>query len=104
MTMGSFFQQALQNLFQNLGINVLTLGTITFAFLILGLFATVAHNARALMEEWGGRIRVTAYLAEAVTVEGAGRLRDQIVGLEEVQAVNFRSKEEALKALEGRLS
>jgi cell division transport system permease protein len=102
--MGFFFRQARQNLSQNLGINVLTLGTITFAFLICGLFVTVAHNARALMEEWGGRIRITAYLVETVTAEGASRVRDQIGALEEVQAVNLRSKEEALKTLEGKLS
>ncbi len=89
---------------RNPGINALTLGTITFAFLIFGLFGTAAHNARALMEEWGGRIRITAYLADTVTAEGANRLRDQISGLEEVQAVHFRSKEEALKTLEGKLS
>jgi len=101
--MGFFFRQARQNLVQNLGINALTLGTITFAFLIFGIFGIVAHNARALMEEWGDRIRITAYLAESVTADGARRLRDQIGGLEEVQAVSFRSKEEALKALEGKL-
>ncbi|MBP1716235.1 MAG: hypothetical protein H6Q42_4438, partial [Deltaproteobacteria bacterium] len=87
--MGFFFRQARQYFFQNLGINALTLGTITFSFLILGLFGTLAHNARALMEDWGGRIRITAYLAESVTAEGANRLRDQIGGLEEVQAVGY---------------
>ncbi|MBP1713454.1 MAG: hypothetical protein H6Q42_1657, partial [Deltaproteobacteria bacterium] len=35
--MGFFFRQARQNLVQNLGINALTLGTITFAFLIFGI-------------------------------------------------------------------
>jgi cell division transport system permease protein len=102
--MGFYFRQAGQNLIHNFGINALTLGTIAFAFLIFGLFGIVAHNARALMEEWGGRIRVTAYLAEGVPAEGVGRLRDQIAALEEVQAVNFRSKEEALKSLEGKLA
>jgi len=102
--MGFFFRQARQNIFQNLGINALTLGTITFAFLILGLFGTLAHNARALMEEWGGRIRITAYLVDNVTPEGADRLREKISGLEEVQAVRFRSKDEALKTLEGKLT
>jgi cell division transport system permease protein len=104
MNMGFYFRQAGQNLVQNFGMNALTLGTITFAFLIFGLFGIVAHNARALMEEWGGRIRVTAYLADSVPAEGANRLREQIGALEEVQAVSFRSKEEALKTLEGKLA
>jgi cell division transport system permease protein len=102
--MGFFFRLAGQNLVQNLGINVLTLGTITFAFLIFGLFGTVAHNARALMAEWGERIRITAYLADAVSAEGADRLRQRIGEWAEVQAVGYRSKEEALKILEGKLA
>ena len=102
--MGFYFRQAGQNLVRNFGINALTLGTITFAFLIFGLFGTLAHNARALTEEWGSRIRVTAYLAEGVPGEGVDRLRTKISAFEEVQAIGFRSKEEALKNLEGRMA
>jgi cell division transport system permease protein len=100
---GFFFRQAWQNLVQNLWINAFTLGTITLSFLILGLFLIVALNARGLLEEWGSRIRVTAYLADPVTAEGGNRLKDQILGMEEAQAVIFRSKEEALKSLEEKL-
>jgi cell division transport system permease protein len=97
-----FFRQAWQNLIQNLWINAFSLATIMFSFLILGLFLLVAVNARGLMEEWGNRIRVTAYLAEAVTPEEANRLQDKIRDFEEVQGIAFRSKEEALKSLEGK--
>jgi cell division transport system permease protein len=100
---GFFFRQAWQNLFQNLWINAFTLATITLSFLIFGLFLLVAVNARELLEEWGSRIRVTAYLADSVTAEETNRLQDKIRNLPEVQAVAFRSKEDALKSLEGKL-
>ncbi len=99
---GFFFRQAWQNLIQNFWMNAFTLATIMSSFLILGLFLLVAVNARGLMEEWGSRIRITAYLAESVSAEEASRLQDKVRALEEVQGVAFRSKEEALKSLEGK--
>ena len=100
---GFFFRQAWKNLIQNFWINAFTLGTITLSFLIFGLFGVVALNARGLLEEWGSRIRVTAYLADSVPAEGVKKTQDKVRGLEEVQTVIFRSKEEALKNLEEKL-
>ena len=98
-----FFRQAWQNLTQNPWLNAITLGTITLSFLILGLFFVIFLNTKGLMEEWGSRIRVTAYLASSVKQEQVSRLREKIHGWEEVQEVNFRSKEEALKVLEEKM-
>jgi cell division transport system permease protein len=100
---GYFFRQARQNLNQNPGMNAITLGTITLSFLILGLFLVIFLNAKGLMEEWGSRIRVTAYLTDSVSVEGANRLQEKIRDFQEVREVHYRSKDEALKALEERL-
>jgi cell division transport system permease protein len=99
---GFFFRQAWQNLVQNLWMNAFTLATITLSFLILGLFLLAAVNARELLNEWGSRIRVTAYLSDSVTAEEVNRLQETIRKMEEVQAITFRSKEEALKSLEGK--
>ncbi len=98
-----FFRQAWQNLTQNPWLNAITLGTITLSFLILGLFFVIFLNTKGLMEEWGSRIRVTAYLAASVKPEQVSRLKEKIQGWEEVQEVNFRSKEEALKVLEEKM-
>jgi len=100
---GNFFRQAWQNLSQNPWINVITLGTITISFLILGLFMVIFLNAQGLMAEWGSRIRVTAYLTDSVSGERVRRLTEKVRGFEEVQAVQYRSKDEALKILEERL-
>jgi cell division transport system permease protein len=100
---GYFFRQAWQNLSQNPWINVITLGTITVSFLVLGLFLVIFLNAQELMAEWGRRIRVTAYLADSVSGERVRRLTEKVRGFEEVQEVQYRSKDEALRILEERL-
>ncbi len=101
--MSNFFRQAWQNLEQNPWMNTITLATIALTFLILGLFLLIFLNTKGLMEEWGSRIRVTAYLAEGVKTEQVTRLEDEIRGFAEVREVVYRSKEEALKNLEERL-
>ena len=98
-----FFRQAWQNLSQNSWINAITLGTITVSFLVLGLFLVIFLNAQGLMAEWGRRIRVTAYLADSVSGERVSRITEKIRGFEEVQEVEYRSKDEALRILEERL-
>lgn len=100
---GYFFRQAWQNLTQNPWLNAITLGTITLSFLILGLFLVIFLNTKGLMEAWGSRIRVTAYLAGSLNQDQITRLREKIRSFEEVQEVSYRSKDEALKVLEEKM-
>ena len=100
---GYFFRQARQNLIQNPWLNAMTLGTITLSFLILGLFLVLFLNTKGLLEEWGGRIRVTAYLGGSPGQEQLMRMREKVGGFEEVREVTVRSKEEALKVLEEKM-
>ncbi len=100
---GYFIRQAWQNLVQNPWLNAITLGTITLCFLILGIFLVLFLNAKGLMEEWGSRIRVSAYLAGSVNAGEASALRQKIAGFPEVQEVRYRSKDEAIKFLEERM-
>ncbi len=98
-----FFRQAWQNLTQNPWLNAITLGTITLSFLILGVFLILFLNTKVLLEDWGRRIRVTAYLDGSLSQDPLNRLREKIVGFEEVQEIRYRSKEEALKLLEEKM-
>lgn len=100
---GSFIRQAWQNLTQNSWLNAITLGTIALSFLVLGLFLVIFLNTKGLLEEWGSRIRVTAYLRGPVDLNQAMRLEQKVRGLEEVLEVKYRSKEEALKILEEKM-
>jgi cell division transport system permease protein len=97
---GYFFRQVWQNLNQSRWINAITLGTITLSFLILGLFLVIFLNAKGLMEDWGSRIRVTAYLSDSLSAEQVSHLRQKILHFEEVRDVRYRSKDQALKTLQ----
>ena len=79
------------------------MGTITLSFLILGLFLVIFLNTKGLMVEWGGRIRITVYLAGSMSQEQVTRLQGKIREFEEVQEVSYRSKEEALRILEAKM-
>jgi cell division transport system permease protein len=100
---GYFFRQARQSLIQNPWLNAITLGTITLSFLILGIFLVLFLNTKGLLEEWGGRIRVSAYLGGSPGQDQLTRLREKVRGFEEVLEVQVRSKEEALKLLEEKM-
>ena len=100
---GYFFPQTWQNLTRNPWLNAITLGTITLSFLILGVFLILFLNAKGLLEDWGGRIRVTAYLSSSLSQDPLNRLREKILGFEEVQEIKHRSKEEALRLLEEKM-
>ncbi|NWF54824.1 MAG: ABC transporter permease [Syntrophaceae bacterium] len=100
---GSFIRQAWQNWTQNPWLNAITLATIALSFLVLGLFLVIFLNTKELLEDWGGRIRVTAYLSGTVDLNQALRLREKVLGMEEVSEVTYRSKEEALKILEEKM-
>ena len=78
---GYFFRQAWQNLTQNPWLNAITLGTITLSFLILGVFLILFLNTKGLLEDWGGRIRVTAYLDGSLSQDPLNRLREKILEL-----------------------
>ncbi len=88
---------------QNPWLNAITLGTITLSFLILGVFLILFLNTKVLLEDWGRRIRVTAYLDGSISQDPLNRLREKIVGFEEVQEIRYRSKEEALRLLEEKM-
>ena len=103
---GYFFRQARQNLIQNPWLNAITLGTITLSFLILGLFLIVFINAKGLLDEWGGRIRVTAYLGGSPGQEQMRRLGEKVAGLmvvwEDIPSLNDRSLQQVLRGVNER--
>jgi cell division transport system permease protein len=100
---GYFFRQAWKNLNQNPWMNAITLGTIVLSFLVLGFFIIILVNVQGVMEEWSSRIRITIYLVDSVRGEEIPRLQEKIRAYGEVQAVSYRSKEEALRILGERL-
>ncbi len=53
-----FLSRALSNIRQNVFVNVVTIGTITLALLIVSLFLLVFVNLESAAENWSERVQV----------------------------------------------
>ncbi|MGB9699483.1 MAG: permease-like cell division protein FtsX [Thermodesulfobacteriota bacterium] len=101
--MGYFWKQAWQNLNQNRWMNAVTLATITLSFIVVGIFLIIFLNTQELLKEWQSRMRITAYLSDSLSTKEIKKLKDDLLGLTEVEEVTYRSKEEALQSLAEKL-
>ncbi len=98
-----FFARALTNIRQNIFINVVTVGTITLALLIVALFLLVFVNLEGVAEDWSKRVQVTAYFEQVPPPEAIATLKGNIQALPGTERVDYVSKEEAIKRFRARL-
>ena len=98
-----FVERAFINIRQNILVNVLTVGTISLAFLILSLFLLVYVNLERVSESWSDRIQVTAYFDRDLTPGEVTSLTKSIRAIGGTADVDYVSREEALRRFYGRL-
>lgn len=100
---GYFISRALSNIKQNVFVNVVTIGTITLALLILSLFLLLFVNLENSAESWSDKIQVTTYFDRDLSNDEQLALKKRISSLNAVSKVNFVSKEDAMKRFRSRL-
>lgn len=100
---GYFFSRAITNVRQNVFVNVVTVGTITLALLIVSLFLLVFVNLENAADNWSERVQVTAYFERELSGQEQTVFRDRISALPGAAKVNYVSRDEALKRFKGRL-
>jgi len=98
-----FVERAFINIRQNLLVTLLTIGTITLAFLILSLALLIYVNLERVTESWSDRVQVTAYFSEDLSPGDLATLKAKITAVEGTSDVQYISKDEALKRFYGRL-
>jgi cell division transport system permease protein len=98
-----FVERAFINIRQNLLVTLLTIGTITLAFLILSLALLIYVNLERVTESWSDRVQVTAYFSEDLSPGDLATLKAKIKAVEGTSDVQYISKDEALKRFYGRL-
>lgn len=98
-----FIWRALANIRQNFFVNVVTIGTITLALLIIALFLLVFVNLEGVAEDWSKRVQVTAYFDQEPALQEIAALKGRIQTLPGTENVDYVSKEEALKRFRNRL-
>jgi cell division transport system permease protein len=98
-----FVVRAAINIRQNMFVNVLTIGTITLALLIISFFLLLFVNLKGLADNWSSRIQVTAYFDQELTLQEVMALKGRIQSLAGTERVEYITKEEAVKRFRSRL-
>lgn len=100
---GFFLSRAVTNIRQNVFVNVVTIGTITIALLIVSLFLLVFVNLESAAESWSERVQVTVYFDKELTTQDQSVFREKISALSGVSRVSYVTRDEALKRFKSRL-
>jgi len=98
-----FVERAFINIRQNLLVTLLTIGTITLAFLILSLALLIYVNLERVTENWSDRVQVTAYFENNLSPADLSTLKAKIRALAGTAEILYVSQEEALQKFYGRL-
>jgi len=101
--LGYYLKRALINVRQNVFVNVVTIGTITLALLIVSLFLLVFVNMENAADNWSERVQVTVYFDRELPVAEQATFRNRITALSGVSRVGYVSREEAIKRFKNRL-
>lgn len=98
-----FVGRALANIRQNVFVNVVTVGTITLALLIVSLFLLLFVNLENTAENWSEKVQVTIYFDKELTPQEQGDLKNKIQALPGTSKITWVGRDEALKRFKGRL-
>ena len=93
------FKRAIEDIFKNRFLNLVTTITISLSILIVSAFILFFINTNELINIWKKGIRVMAYLRPGTGTVEVSDLKQRIQGLEGVQTVQFISKQAALTRL-----
>lgn len=100
---GFFLSRAITNIRQNVFVNVVTIGTITLALLIVSLFLLIFVNLENATDSLSERVQVTVYFDNELSSQDQAMYREKIVALPGVSHVSYVTRDEALKRFKSRL-
>ncbi len=91
-----YINESFRGLKANSLVNLLAVGTITMAILIVGFFLLVFFNLRGSMNEMGSRLEISIYLKDGVTDQEKEFLLARLKAEPVVKRVAYLSRENAL--------
>jgi len=103
MSLSFFLKESVSGFFREKGSTFTSLVSLTFFFLIFGIFLLVTYNLYTFSQKVKSRMEIDVYLQEDLSQRETGELKDKIIKLEGVDQAVFRSKEKALQELKGYL-
>ena len=98
-----YLRKALENIWTNPFLSLVTLSTIAISMLILGLFSLIYLNVQQSLQQMGGELQITAYLQETISSEQAEVLRSKVADWPEVEKITYISKQQALARFRSQL-
>ncbi len=92
-----FLSEAIRGLRSNSLVNLLAIGTISMAMLIVGFFLIVFFNVRSAVNTLGDRLEMSVYLKDGLTQQEKDYLYGRIVNEPGVMKAAYLSKDQALE-------
>ena len=94
-----FFKRAIDDIFKNRFLNLVTIITISLSVLIASAFLLFFVNTSDIINSWKKGLRIMAYLKPDINNDGLKDLKQTIQSLEDVDTLTFVSRQEALSRL-----
>lgn len=94
-----FFKRAIEDIFKNRFLNLVTIITISLSILIASAFILFFVNTSEIINSWKKGLRIMAYLKPGINNDGLKDLKLAIQSLDDVDNLQFISKQEALSRL-----
>ncbi|NJD39129.1 MAG: ABC transporter permease [Geobacter sp.] len=98
-----FLERAVANMRQNVFVNLVTIGTITLALLIVSLFLLLFVNLENAAENWSEKVQVTIYYDKELTPQEQSDLKSRIQTIPGTSKVYWVGRDEAMRRFKGRL-
>ena len=98
-----FFKRAIDDIFKNRFLNLVTIITISLSILITSAFILFFINTSEIINSWKNGLRIMAYLRPEITNTERAYLKQAIESMEGVQSLQFISKQQALKQLKSQM-
>jgi cell division transport system permease protein len=98
-----FFKRAIDDIFKNRFLNLVTIITISLSILISSAFILFFINTSEIINSWKKGLRIMAYLKDGISRTEVDYLTQAIQSLNGVQKLRYISKEEALSLLENQM-
>ena len=98
-----FFKRAIEDIFKNRFLNLVTIITISLSILIASAFILFFVNTSEIINSWKKGLRIMAYLKPGINNDGLKDLKLAIQALDDVDNLQFISKQEALSRLKAQM-
>ena len=98
-----FFKRAIDDIFKNSFLNLVTIITISLSILISSAFILFFINTSEIINSWKRGLRIMAYLKPDVSSTDLAYLKQAIQSLDGVQNLRFIPKAEALSQLKSQM-